>query len=131
MTRVTQRTYEEVLTPRDRDELISLSPVLDETKYREYRLAARERWRKYYAQNRDREIARQRQKKKAEPKERRAARERFSRAVKMGVLIPPLSCSLCHRVSKVYGHHLDYSKPLEIVWLCGRCHKAQHPARYE
>lgn len=25
-----------------------------------------------------------------------------------------------------HAHHEDYSKPLEIVWLCASCHKSRH-----
>jgi len=24
------------------------------------------------------------------------------------------------------AHHEDYSKPMEVVWLCPRCHKERH-----
>ena len=27
---------------------------------------------------------------------------------------------------KVEAHHEDYSKPLEIIWLCKRCHARLH-----
>lgn len=27
---------------------------------------------------------------------------------------------------KVHAHHQDYSKPLEVVFLCELCHKAEH-----
>jgi len=34
-------------------------------------------------------------------------------------------CERCGN-PKTHGHHEDYDKPLEVVWLCARCHKARH-----
>jgi len=34
-------------------------------------------------------------------------------------------CEICGS-EKVDGHHQDYSKPLEVVWLCHRHHKQLH-----
>lgn len=34
-------------------------------------------------------------------------------------------CSVCGS-SKSHGHHGDYSKPLEVQWLCFRHHKEAH-----
>ena len=31
-------------------------------------------------------------------------------------------CERCHTTKNVHGHHADYSKPLEVTWLCVRCH---------
>jgi hypothetical protein len=29
----------------------------------------------------------------------------------------------------IHGHHRDYRKPLFIVWLCPKCHGAEHAGR--
>jgi ribosomal protein S27AE len=38
-------------------------------------------------------------------------------------------CSACGSVIGVQGHHDDYSKPLEVTWLCGACHRQKHGKR--
>jgi len=48
------------------------------------------------------------------------------RAIGRGELIKPIECSSCLRVKPLDGHHDDYSKPLEVRWLCRRCHLAHH-----
>lgn len=35
-------------------------------------------------------------------------------------------CSVCGSDYKVEGHHDDYTKPLELRWLCEPCHKKWH-----
>lgn len=35
-------------------------------------------------------------------------------------------CALCGSKKRVQGHHPDYSKPLEVTWLCEPCHKRHH-----
>lgn len=63
---------------------------------------------------------------------RRLARE----AIRKGTLIRPDQCSRCPTKtikkygwkSNVEGHHTDYSKPLDVIWLCLECHKLEHRA---
>ena len=43
-------------------------------------------------------------------------------AVLKGRLIRPERCEQCGRVAKVHGAHHDYSKPLDVRWLCPVCH---------
>lgn len=51
-------------------------------------------------------------------------------AIRTGKLIRPLECTRCHSVvcptrdgkSGFHAHHKDYSKPLEVEWLCAFCH---------
>lgn len=55
--------------------------------------------------------------------ERHAARRAVQAALKAGALVRrPCFCG----ETKVEGHHPDYSKPLEVVWLCRRHHADQH-----
>ena len=47
-------------------------------------------------------------------------------AIRDGKLIPASCCSICGSTEKIEGHHDDYTKPLDIRWLCEQCHKAWH-----
>ena len=38
----------------------------------------------------------------------------------------PDACSMCGKKCKVEGHHPNYEKPLEIVWVCAMCHHQIH-----
>lgn len=55
--------------------------------------------------------------------EREAARSAVSNAIRDGRLIPQ-PCRVCGK--KAEAHHPDYSKPLEIDWLCLQHHKDEH-----
>ena len=50
------------------------------------------------------------------------ARAKARYAVKKGTLIKPKNCEVCTLVRPLQGHHEDYSKPLEVIWLCTGCH---------
>ncbi len=47
-------------------------------------------------------------------------------AVRTGKIIKPTKCERCGKGGKLDGHHKDYSKPLEAMWLCYHCHRAIH-----
>lgn len=38
----------------------------------------------------------------------------------------PGVCSKCDSTSHVEAHHDDYTKPLDVRWLCAACHKQHH-----
>jgi len=58
--------------------------------------------------------------------ERESARTAVYRAVRKGRLIRPESCSKCRSVCRLDAHHSDYSRQLEVEWLCRRCHREVH-----
>src|SRR5215471_17774138 len=59
-------------------------------------------------------------------KARRAANGAVSRAVKSGKLIKPAICASCSLQKPLHAHHEDYNRPLDVVWLCIRCHRQRH-----
>jgi hypothetical protein len=62
------------------------------------------------------------------------ARLAVSHAIRDGKLTKPDRCEKCGGEGQpfsdgrhpIHGHHEDYSKPLEVKWLCRRCHIAVH-----
>lgn len=61
--------------------------------------------------------------------EKRKAHHKVYRAVRAGVLIRPAACSNCEKEGAVEASHDDYSKPLEVIWLCRRCHARKDMAK--
>lgn len=53
------------------------------------------------------------------------AHSAVSKAIRDGKLTPK-PCERCGFALGVQAHHEDYSKPLEVVWLCTKCHGARH-----
>lgn len=52
-----------------------------------------------------------------------AAQERVRHAVKTGRLMR-LPCEVCGTTA--HAHHDDYTRPLDVRWLCGVHHRARH-----
>ena len=51
------------------------------------------------------------------------ARRLYESAIQCGVLIKPRSCQVCGgKTKRIEGHHEDYSKPLDVIWCCPKCH---------
>lgn len=48
----------------------------------------------------------------------------YRRALKGGVL-EPRPCAVCAK-PRTEGHHEDYAKPLEVIWLCRLHHSERH-----
>jgi len=56
------------------------------------------------------------------------------KAIQRGVLVRPDTCESCDEAgepfkdgrSPIQAHHCDYNRPLEVMWLCQRCHHDWH-----
>lgn len=66
--------------------------------------------------------------------EKFAAQKTLNEAVRSGRIVRPETCEACGQKpprnrlgrSSIQGHHDDYSKPLEVRWLCQPCHNRHH-----
>lgn len=99
----------------------------------------REYTRKYYAANRERKLAREKARHAAnkatvnanrrdwyaEHRVQEYAKSAVKNALKYGRLQRG-PCASCGSTARVHGHHDDYSKPLDVTWLCSGCHKRLH-----
>lgn len=72
--------------------------------------AARESGRRWRDRNRD----------------KRAAQIAFGNAIRSGKIKRQSCCSACGSTVRVHGHHEDYSRPFDVVWLCSKCHGLRH-----
>ena len=54
--------------------------------------------------------------------EKRKAHNAVNNAVRDGRLFKPDNCERCNSDGLLHGHHHDYSKPLEVEWICVPCH---------
>ena len=54
------------------------------------------------------------------------SRRFFQMALRIGYIVRPDSCSRCQKECKPEGHHPDYNKPLDVIWLCKQCHVEEH-----
>ncbi len=63
---------------------------------------------------------------RAENPEKRRANKAVRRAIKSGKLVRPDKCEDCGGLPPIEAHHDDYSKVLDVDWLCRRCHVGRH-----
>lgn len=57
--------------------------------------------------------------------EKENARRQVKKAIQSGSLIRG-ACIICGSTERIEGHHEDYSKALDVVWLCKKHHIALH-----
>ena len=54
------------------------------------------------------------------------ARYTLNNALKRGEILKPSACEKCGYEGYIEGHHIDYSKPFDVIWLCKVCHENEH-----
>jgi hypothetical protein len=58
-------------------------------------------------------------------REKYLAHKSVANAIKRGIL-KKKPCEVCGTAKFVHAHHDDYSKRLEVNWLCPKHHKERH-----
>ena len=54
------------------------------------------------------------------------ARNLVYKHIRRGKMFRGTKCEICNCEGKIEAHHDDYSKPLNVRWLCRTCHKKEH-----
>ena len=91
--------------------------------YRKTRVGIVETRKRYMGTERGKELSRLASKKyRLKHPDRCEARKIVRRAIDSGELVRPTICPSCDTETFIESHHPDYSKPLEIEWLCNKCH---------
>lgn len=72
-------------------------------------------------ERREQAAAASRESRKRYPEKSRA-RNAVARAIRRGELVRPDSCAECGKRGPVEAAHDDYSRQLDVTWLCRRCH---------
>jgi formylmethanofuran dehydrogenase subunit E len=87
--------------------------------------ATSKRWAK---KNRERFVELHQENRRRHP-EKYQARSALTSALRSGKITKPDLCENCGERTEspqLHGHHVDYSKPLDVEWLCEPCHLAAH-----
>lgn len=78
--------------------------------------------RRYY-EGTKRAYIRQRFKAHPVPTAVRSAQRKVATALAAGKLTRPTMCAWCCSTAYTEAAHSDYSRPLDVLWLCRRCHR--------
>lgn len=76
---------------------------------------------KYYQQHKQQRISEARSD-RVQNELKHSARQLVRNAVRRGEIKKPSKCQSCGVKTRLQAHHDDYTKPLDVVWLCAFCH---------
>ncbi|QQO40555.1 HNH restriction endonuclease [Bacillus phage 000TH008] len=132
--------YKKIHYSKNRDKYLDKAKKQWETHRDELKLY----WKEHHQKNKDRRNSQMKEysqtergrevRKRAQEKYRKSsqynlkqnARKKVRRAVNSGKLIKPDRCECCNKEIDLEAHHVDYHKPLEVKWLCKKCHENEH-----
>lgn len=86
-------------------------------------------WKRKWSRNNPHKGRERYYKRMREEPEKMRARGAVTNAVYKGKIKKPDACMDCRRKVKrnvLMGHHEDYSKPLDVIWVCSPCHWQRH-----
>lgn len=63
-------------------------------------------------------------------KHKKTASNRVNAAIRSGSLLKE-PCAICGSENRIHGHHENYKKPLEVIWLCPEHHSLIHVDKRE
>lgn len=136
-----QRAYQKAWREKNKEKIQEYNKNYNKEWYQENKLRLREvrrNWRtqnpektrlyslRSYYKHKEKNDERTRQRNLQQP-EKRQALTAVMHALQYGKLEKPELCTFCHTNDyRIEGHHHDYSKPLDVTWLCSKCHKNVH-----
>jgi hypothetical protein len=99
-----------------------------ESKWREKKpLKVKARNKKYWNKNKDSINKKRRENYDDLERLKSRCKEAVRKALRNGYLIKPTKCEVCNQENKrIEGHHPDYYRPLDVNWVCPRCHRRIH-----
>lgn len=71
-------------------------------------------------------VEKQRERRAQAGKQQYKARNFVSNGLRDGKIKKADNCFFCGASGKLHAHHHDYSRPLDVFWLCPSCHGKLH-----